>query len=583
MPDFVDQYQLHDFLVRRPPIFAAAFATRAALRSVPSLIKHFIEETKEKRTDAEIARAQILPVLRAVMVPWVAAAFPEHHSNLVSALYSARHGADTAGGVVAMSASAAITVQFAIGDGRATSNVTDVVNTAIQGANVAATALSRITANRDSASYVIKRAAALDIEELADGLNPVAVMSRPLWRTGMHSWTEKSWEMLRARLLVLNKDWKVWIDWYDARLKGSNANVSIEVARALIPDEVWKAGPRAVNTHLSHLEDEGEVQTPPVDPSNWAAHLSKMDQGPLGARFVRLGNSLVIDPSGVDSDQLIADENLTQQLHDGIIPRARDFAVMAGRVSNKPGWTGLAPGAERFRKAVDCDTHDIPDHIGSVYDSLVALGSYLELDRRVRNDPQSSSIDQLDAEVAQALSDLVRSAAPWVRRFPTARTLDDEAGAFLSKADLYEPAFSVIERAEATKILSREDAQFIKALIEAARRGDFQGSKAGVRGIWSSKNLAATLALLLSFEVGMIGNEAAGSSLIARRGAQFYLLAERELLELFADAPADIRHALLAMVDHLRKEGGSLPWDIPKRTEKEPIALEDKPRGKRLS
>ena len=44
-------------------------------------------------------------------------------------------------------------------------------------------------------------------------------------------------------LLSANEGWEVWTDWYDARLAGDAARPPIEaleVARATIPDEIWK-------------------------------------------------------------------------------------------------------------------------------------------------------------------------------------------------------------------------------------------------------------------------------------------------------------------------------------------------------
>ena len=57
----------------------------------------------------------------------------------------------------------------------------------------------------------------------------------------------------------------------------------------------------------------------------------------------------------------------------------------------------------------------------------------------------------------------------------------------------------------------------------------------------------------------MVGNEAANQSLIAKKGAEFYLKAERDILALFEDAPDDVREALIEMIKDLHVDDDSLP------------------------
>ena len=73
------------------------------------------------------------------------------------------------------------------------------------------------------------------------------------------------------------------------------------------------------------------------------------------------------------------------------------------------------------------------------------------------------------------------------------------------------------------------------------------------------------MALIFSFETGMIGNEAASRSVIAARGAEFYLRAERDILNLFSDSPEDLRQALLALFDDLRLTTHDIYGLVPAR------------------
>lgn len=58
----------------------------------------------------------------------------------------------------------------------------------------------------------------------------------------------------------LHGSWYVWKDWYSARLNGGNAfglddaaAERVETGIVLLPDEVWEAGPEAVNTAIHDL------------------------------------------------------------------------------------------------------------------------------------------------------------------------------------------------------------------------------------------------------------------------------------------------------------------------------------------
>jgi len=69
------------------------------------------------------------------------------------------------------------------------------------------------------------------------------------------------------------------------------------------------------------------------------------------------------------------------------------------------------------------------------YDSMLELASFFEQDAELQQQPDSNALP-LDPEVRRPLRLLIRAAAPWLRRFPTVRELDDECGAFLRRPDL---------------------------------------------------------------------------------------------------------------------------------------------------
>ena len=73
---------------------------------------------------------------------------------------------------------------------------------------------------------------------------------------------------MKSALLAADQGWEVWTDWYEARLAGDAArppNEALEVARATIPDEIWKQGPAAVNAEIKRLIEEHDRRPSPAE------------------------------------------------------------------------------------------------------------------------------------------------------------------------------------------------------------------------------------------------------------------------------------------------------------------------------
>jgi hypothetical protein len=80
------------------------------------------------------------------------------------------------------------------------------------------------------------------------------VAGHPLWPNGSPNWASDSWRQLKIALLGAGEGWEVWTDWYEARLAGDAAqppNEALEIARAMIPDEIWEQGPASLTPRSS--------------------------------------------------------------------------------------------------------------------------------------------------------------------------------------------------------------------------------------------------------------------------------------------------------------------------------------------
>ena len=125
---------------------------------------------------------------------------------------------------------------------------------------------------------------------------------------------------------------------------------------------------------------------------------------------------------------------MRQQLQVAIREFAATLADRAKRLSNSPLWGDLPATAAAFHAVVDGDPLRMPEQLGIAYARLLRLGRFLETNSRVRDDPMQEH-DPLDPDIHGLLTDLVRTAAPWLRGFPTVAAWDDAAGKALVRAE----------------------------------------------------------------------------------------------------------------------------------------------------
>ncbi|MEM9061602.1 MAG: hypothetical protein AAGD13_14165 [Pseudomonadota bacterium] len=95
-----------------------------------------------------------------------------------------------------------------------------------------------------------------DADALGNGWRYGRFGTTPLWHAGTPRWCRKLWHELGDYLLSADESWQVWIDWYQDRLEGKPANEDLEVAKALIPNEIWEAGPTKLNAEIARLMNE---------------------------------------------------------------------------------------------------------------------------------------------------------------------------------------------------------------------------------------------------------------------------------------------------------------------------------------
>lgn len=326
---------------------------------------------------------------------------------------------------------------------------------------------------------------------------------------------------------------------------------------------------------INYLRDKDGLPLLDVDEIQHAEVLeeiaSALRQNTSGAKFEPSDDYLVIAPSGDQSDLSVASEVATVRLHEVVRRRAQELSSRALRVSNLPGWQNLSVAADAFRELVGHDTGAVAENIAVVWSELVSLGSFIDQDDEVQKST-NALFEPLVLDVRRALIDLLQSAGPWVRKFPTARRLDDEHSAFVVPRLSIQPAQNIVAFAEQKGVIHREHATILHTALSAGGHSGHQSNKAGNFGIFSVRNLVVGAAAIAAtgFLGGVakyVGEEFAKQSILAEKTLSLIVSSEKSLLEFLKNVPPDVRAVLRSIVDQLRQDQ---PGGVPLPTAPQP-------------
>jgi len=306
MVDFSDRDSIKRWLdaikpAKRRREVAIALAARAALRAVPLLGR---ELTHGKRSRPTVLSDFVLPSLRATALPWVVGKYPARSTELHVFAESAASAALSAAAAAASAVPASDPAVFAASAAVSASNATAAAASACANYAAAAYAFANYAspdpghpATRAAAAYAD---AATDTNFIDAGHAGPELMGLALWQdTGAADWATKAWKNLKTALLATDEGWEVWTNWYEARLDGDKRllpNEALEVARATIPDEIWKQGPAAVNADIKQLIEKHSGGTPGGRPNDNSTQYQPSFQPILATRAaLRIVPLLVTD------------------------------------------------------------------------------------------------------------------------------------------------------------------------------------------------------------------------------------------------------------------------------------------------
>ena len=313
-----------------------------------------------------------------------------------------------------------------------------------------------------------------------------------------------------------------------------------------------------------------------------ARRAANLRQARGGATFEPTGDRFAMSSDGDDDDLAAGQKPMTRQMQEALVQKARSFADVAARLDNQPGWTGIGRAAAHLAELLDRAPEEIPDVLGYLYPATIEMGSFVELDQQLTASTDAYAAP-LDPEVRRPLTDLVRNLAPWLRAFPSAREMDDEANRFLVQAATLRPTFDVVRAAGDHALLSEADLEVFRQLRDAAERGAFQGEKAGGRAKRSASNLViGVVAFAGSIFTGAVASDVATTSPLVHKVGQFLVQQEKTIEALVADLPHDLRFSITDFVRELPNQP-AVPPTAPEPADRlrAPFSASDRPYGYR--
>ncbi|MEP0706747.1 MAG: leucine-rich repeat domain-containing protein [Parvibaculum sp.] len=278
---------------------------------------------------------------------------------------------------------------------------------------------------------------------------------------------------------------------------------------------------------------------------------------PRGARVEVQGDRFAISKSGEEDDVEASLKPVVRQLHKQCIQKAAMLAERVQRMSNQPGWANLRQTLVQFRKVIEQPTEDLAEHVAEAWSLSVSLGCLVEQDDAART-ARGSMVEPLEADARWLLADLVQTAGPFVRQFPTARNLDDDLASFHSASDHFDAAVSTVNIAVEVELLNLPDGELILAVVDTAHGTGHQSEKARDWSIYTARNIAAGALLFVVGSVttgalAQVGTEVAQQSRLAGVARDFLLRSESEIVDLTQRLPADVRAAIREVTRWLRR------------------------------
>jgi hypothetical protein len=326
-------------------------ATRIAMRALPAI---------EELQIPSLANCAIL-VFRALLTGWASANSPENFSR------SARVSANNATHRLLQSLPPADLSAFPVVQASFIANeISLVAPKAFDGLMTQATnSLKRALANSHQAWNSVSADRDWLASNSTDNRSHRALSRRRLWLHQKPRDWQSDWEKLAERLLAIDPNFIVWVDWFERRIRGHSPAFDIPDDKRRVEDErllrrlaaasdqdFWDFGHEYVNATLKGWIDEARVRVAPKPP-NPEVEIPPQNRNAISFRQDEDGR-IAIDAS-VSVDQLRTDADARDRHSEA----AAEALALLNRCQGNNAAARLAPRLENYLAAIGSSIEEI--------------------------------------------------------------------------------------------------------------------------------------------------------------------------------------------------------------------------------
>jgi hypothetical protein len=274
----------------------------------------------------------------------------------------------------------------------------------------------------------------------------------------------------------------------------------------------------------------------------------RLAQGRFGAR-VALGRDGALDfaPVTTAADAATTTVPFFENRLAEIRRNAEALDVLATPMAEEPGWHGLAHAARLIRNLLNRPGKEVAEDVAPLWILSTCLAAHIERSEDARASHVGLS-GPLDPILLQVLREFVFVAGPWVRRFPSGRSLDDIAREHECALDDVEPAIEFFRRARQASLVRDDDARSVWIALDAGRGASVPAAKARSWAVGTVRNIGVALVKELATEpqgeAGEQDVDATAAREVARRIEGVVLESKSELRTLLLPLSDDDGAAL---------------------------------------
>ena len=345
--------------------------------------------------------------------------------------------------------------------------------------------------------------------------------------------------------------------------------------RKVVPIDDWR--PKEHGYDAARAEIKAEIRkrfSPKSRAEAWRERIDAEPQKQPAMIWVQKDDQLVPAPGGSEADETVAAETATQRSQALVRDKADTLARLANQLSNQldSDWAGIGEATREFATELAKAAADLAGEIDPLWHLFLRLSSFLAMDDRALS-RIGGLTRPLPEPLHRALSDLVGSAALWLRRFPTARGMDDQRRASgAEQPDAPEPvglAEALVAAARDEPLIPPAAAKRLSESLKMARERSVPGDKAaaesenGIYNLLIKMGSTATDAMLANLRFG----SDADRELHKHIKHVLHAIEDHPRIGAYLKAhfPDDLRHAFEQLMREAKESPGA--FEIPPERE----------------